>query len=347
MSLDSILIPGTSTLLSEVARIQQSPEKISVTLGFPSNTIASELQAAITQATHCPSIEIHTHIGRHKIQQGPSAHPKIKNIIAIASGKGGVGKSTVCTNLAVMLSKMGARVGLLDADIYGPSQPTMLAINHSPESKDRKSIEPIVKYGLWTMSIGYLIDSEQAVIWRGPMVSGALQQLLNDTQWPELDYLLIDLPPGTGDIQLTLSQKVPVSGAVIVTTPQDLALQDVKRAVHMFNKVSIPVLGVIENMSSYHCPHCGHEDALFGEHGGQHMADSFSIPLLAQIPLAKSIREHSDSGDPIALYYPENNLSQAYHLAALKLSMTLSQQKRHYGVNLPKVTVENALRTKE
>jgi ATP-binding protein involved in chromosome partitioning len=230
-------------------------------------------------------------------QPGIPPIPGIKNIIAIASGKGGVGKSTVTANLALALDALGARVGVLDADIYGPSQPTLLGVPLArPESLGDKKMKPVMAGTLQTMSIGYLVDIDAAMIWRGPMVSGALQQMIKDTAWDNLDYLLIDLPPGTGDIQLTLAQKIPVTGALIVTTPQDLALLDARKAYHMFRKVHIDVLGLIENMATHTCSHCGHEEAIFGEGGGDRMARQYDLPLLAQLPLDKSVREQADAG---------------------------------------------------
>lgn len=230
-------------------------------------------------------------------QPGTQIIPGIKNIIAIASGKGGVGKSTVTANLALALASLGARVGVLDADIYGPSQPTLLgAVGEKPATLEGKKMAPIITQGIQTMSIGYLVDPDAAMIWRGPMVSGALQQMINDTAWDKVDYLLVDLPPGTGDIQLTMAQKIPVTGALIVTTPQDLALLDARKAYHMFRKVNIDVLGVIENMANHTCSQCGHQEAIFGQGGADRMARQYDLPLLAQLPLAMSIREQADAG---------------------------------------------------
>ena len=282
-------------------------------------------------------------IHRYRRPSTIPALPNIKNIIAVGSGKGGVGKSTVAANLALALLQTGARVGLLDADIYGPSQPLILgAKQEAPSSHDQKSINPVICHGLQTMSIGYLVDQKTAMIWRGPMVSGALQQLLNDTRWDTLDYLIIDLPPGTGDIQLTMAQKIPVSGAVIVTTPQDLSLLDARRAIAMFNKVNIPVLGVIENMSTYHCPACGHIDAIFGDligdSGGTTMAAETGTLLLGQLPLTKQIRVDTDHGTPTVIADPEGSIAKAYQEIAKKMMAQLSLQPRDYSSKLPKVT---------
>jgi ATP-binding protein involved in chromosome partitioning len=246
-------------------------------------------------------------------QSGTQPLPGIKNIIAIASGKGGVGKSTVTANLALALSSLGARVGVLDADIYGPSQPTLLGVAGSrPESLDNQKMKPILAQGLQTMSIGYLVETDAAMIWRGPMVSGALQQMLKDTAWDKLDYLLIDLPPGTGDIQLTMAQKIPITGALIVTTPQDLALLDARKAYHMFRKVGIDVLGVVENMATHTCSQCGHQEAIFGEGGGDRMARQYDLTLLAQLPLDIKVREQGDAGK-ITVSEGFTALAQAVH----------------------------------
>lgn len=266
--------------------------------------------------------------------------PQVKNIIAIASGKGGVGKSTVTTNLALALAAEGARVGILDADIYGPNQPNLLGVTEKPQLQG-KALIPMLKYGVQSMSIGYLLDNaETPVIWRGPMVSGALQQLLYDTLWHELDYLLIDMPPGTGDIQLTLSQKIPVSGAVIVTTPQDLALLDVQKAVNMFKKVAIPLLGVVENMAYYHCPQCQHTDAIFGEAGGKRMAENFDLDLLGLLPLNTEIRRASDAGVPLVVSAPESAITQSYQQIALKMAARLALRATQVKRRFAKIVVE-------
>lgn len=271
---------------------------------------------------------------------GAKTLPQVKNIIAIASGKGGVGKSTVTTNLALALAAEGARVGILDADIYGPNQPNLLGISDKPQLQG-KALIPMLKYDVQSMSIGYLLDSVQTpVIWRGPMVSGALQQLLYDTLWHELDYLLIDMPPGTGDIQLTLAQKIPVSGAVIVTTPQDLALLDVQKAVNMFKKVAVPLLGVVENMSYYHCPQCQHVDAIFGEAGGQRMAEQFELDLLGALPLNTDIRRACDAGVPLVVAAPDSELTQSYHQIAVKMAARLALRAAPMKRRFAKIVVE-------
>jgi ATP-binding protein involved in chromosome partitioning len=267
--------------------------------------------------------------------------PNIKNIIAIASGKGGVGKSTTAVNLALALSKEGARAGILDADIYGPSQPLMLGVTTRPEIKDKKKLSPILAHGLQSMSIGYLIDETSPMAWRGPMVSMALQQLLNDTQWDNLDYLVIDLPPGTGDIQLTLAQKIPVTGAVIVTTPQDLALLDARRAIEMFRKVNVPVFGVIENMSLHTCSQCGHQESIFGTGGGARMAEEYGIELLGELPLDIRIREQTDQGKPTVIAAPDSPNALLYRNIAKSIMTKLALQGQHESVKFPTIVIKN------
>ena len=312
---------------------------------FVGHSLWPRLQQDLTEHCHqlgysdC-QLSFHHSIEQYQTQQGLAARSGVKNIIAIASGKGGVGKSTVACNLALALQLEGAKVGLLDADIYGPSVPHMLGALSSPESKDSKTLEPILRHGLQVMSIGYLIDSETAMIWRGPMVSTALQQLFNDTQWHDLDYLIIDLPPGTGDIQLTLSQKIPVAGALIVTTPQDIALLDAKRAVAMFNKVQVPVLGIVENMSYHQCEQCGHTDHIFGDGGAELMGQDFHLPLLAKIPLNRQIRTDVDQGEPTVAANPDSTLSQGYRHLAIKMSAYLASATPRLKSRFPKIVME-------
>ncbi|MNK42400.1 Septum site-determining protein MinD [compost metagenome] len=263
-----------------------------------------------------------------QVQKGLSPHPRIRNVIAVGSGKGGVGKSTTAVNLAVALAKLGARVGLLDADIYGPSVPAMLGLSGRPESPDNKSIEPMRAFGVETMSIGYLIEDETPMIWRGPMATSAMTQFFNDTLWDDLDYLLIDLPPGTGDIQLTLTQKIPLAGAVIVTTPQDIATLDAKKALKMFEKVEVPVLGIIENMAVHTCSNCGQVEHLFGQGGGERMAAQYGVPLLGSLPLEIGIREQGDAGTPITAAAPDSLAGQAYLRAAERLVEEMAKRPR-------------------
>jgi ATP-binding protein involved in chromosome partitioning len=266
--------------------------------------------------------------------------PQIKNIIAIASGKGGVGKSTTAVNLALALAAEGLRVGILDADIYGPNQPQMLGAIGRPENKGNKKLAPVICHGIQSMSIGYLIDADTPMVWRGPMVTMALQQLLNDTAWDNLDYLIIDLPPGTGDIQLTLAQKIPVSGAVIVTTPQDIALLDARKAIAMFRKVNVPILGVVENMSLHVCSQCGHAEHIFGEGGGEQLAKQYAVELLGSLPLDKRIREQADGGKPTVVAEPDGSISKIYCAIARQVVANLSQIQSR-GAKFPKIVIEN------
>ncbi len=264
----------------------------------------------------------------HVVQPNLIPHPRVRNVIAVGSGKGGVGKSTTAVNLALALAAEGAKVGVLDADIYGPSVPAMLGISGKPESPDNKHIEPLRAFGIEAMSIGLLVDPDTPMIWRGPMATSALTQLFNDTLWGDLDYLLIDLPPGTGDIQLTLSQKIPVAGAVIVTTPQDIATLDARKALKMFEKVDIAVLGIVENMAVHVCSNCGHAEHLFGEGGGARMAEQYGVPLLGSLPLDVSIREQGDAGQPVVVAAPESAAAQAYRATARALADELAKRPR-------------------
>src|SRR5690606_29762365 len=266
----------------------------------------------------------------------------VKNIIAVSSGKGGVGKSTTAVNLALALAAEGARVGLLDADIYGPSLPRMLGISGRPDSRDGKKLVPLVNYGIQAMSAGFMIDEETPMIWRGPMATQALQQLLRDTAWQDLDYLVVDLPPGTGDIQLTLAQKVPVTGAVVVTTPQDIALLDARKGFRMFEKVHVPVLGIVENMSTHVCSRCGHEEPIFGAGGGGRMAAQYRLELLGSLPLDVRIREQADGGKPTVVAEPDGRLAQIYREIARKAAARLSLQARDYSSRFPKITISNS-----
>jgi ATP-binding protein involved in chromosome partitioning len=276
----------------------------------------------------------------HKVQEELKPLKSIANIIAVGSGKGGVGKSTTAVNLALALQLEGARVGLLDADIYGPSIPSMLGVKGQP-STDGENIIPKEAHGLKVMSIGFLVEEDTAMIWRGPMVTSALQQLLGDTLWGTLDYLIIDLPPGTGDIQLTLAQRIPVSGAVIVTTPQDIALLDARRAVHMFRKVDVPVLGVVENMSTHICTACGHEEAIFGHGGGEEMAKDFDIPLLGRLPLTMEIRSSLDKGKPTMIDNLDSSIAQSYRSLALRTAGELAVKPRSMALQMPEIVIQN------
>ena len=319
---------------------------IQIELGYPAagykETLARQIGAALAgQGIAAGAIDIACKIGSHSVQRGVQRLAAVKNTIAIASGKGGVGKSTTAVNLALALAAEGATAGILDADIYGPSQPRMLGLAGQPDSADGKTVEPKVNYGVQSMSIGYLIEEDTPMIWRGPMVTRALEQLLNDTRWRALDYLIIDLPPGTGDIQLTLCQKIPVSGAVIVTTPQDIALLDAKKALKMFEKVQVPVLGVIENMSTHICSRCGYEEPVFGMGGGAEMARRYEVALLGQLPLDISIREGADNGRPTVAAEPESVIAMNYREIARRAAGRLAVEARDYSAKFPKIVIEN------
>jgi ATP-binding protein involved in chromosome partitioning len=320
---------------------------VKLSLGFPASGYHAELAARLKEllesidGVNTASIDVESKVAAHSAQKGVKHIEGIKNIIAVASGKGGVGKSTTAVNLALALSAEGARVGVLDADIYGPSQPRMLGVHGKPESKDGKSLEPMNSYHLQAMSIGFLVDEETPMIWRGPMVTQALQQLLNDTNWVDLDYLVVDLPPGTGDIQLTLAQQVPVSGVVIVTTPQDIALLDARKGLKMFEKVEVPVLGIVENMSIHICSQCNHEEYIFGEGGGQRMSEEYDVDFLGALPLDKRIREETDSGKPTVVAEPDSRISQIYREIARRTAAKLSLKTKDYAAKFPQIVIAN------
>ncbi len=320
---------------------------VDIELGYPAEGFKNELAGKLKEKIEAvdgiseATVNVTSRIAAHTAQKGVEPIKGVKNIIAVASGKGGVGKSTTSVNLALALSAEGATVGILDADIYGPSQPRMLGVHQQPESKDGKSLEPLNSYDIQSMSIGYLIDEETPMIWRGPMVTQALEQLLNDTNWQDVDYLVIDLPPGTGDTQLTLAQKVPVTGAVIVTTPQDIALLDARKGLKMFEKVEVPVLGIIENMSIHICSNCGHEEHIFGAGGGERMAEENDVDLLGALPLDKSIRETTDSGKPSVVADPEGRIAQIYRDIARRVAAKLSLKARDFSASFPKIVIQN------
>ena len=320
---------------------------VEVCLGYPAKSIADDLAADIKTLLETidqvsdARVNVVWKVIPHKVQKDLTPIKGVRNIVAIASGKGGVGKSTTCCNLALALTVEGARVGILDADIYGPSQPRMMGLSGRPDSHDGKSIEPKENYGVQTMSIGYLVEEDTPMVWRGPMVTGAMTQLLNDTNWHDLDYLLVDMPPGTGDIQLTLAQQVPVSGAVIVTTPQDIALLDARRGLRMFEKVEVPVLGLIENMSTHICSQCGHEEAIFGAGGAAAMALKDNIELLGSLPLDIQIRRQADSGKPTVIADPESDISHAYRDIARRMAARLSVQARNMSIKFPNIVIQN------
>ncbi len=327
--------------------IENNQVSVKIELGYPAGSYHAELKTAVeNHLNKLPGVagvrvEVGSKIIAHAVQQTLKPLANIKNIIAIASGKGGVGKSTTSVNLALALAAEGAQVGILDADIYGPSIPTMLGLSGLPESRDNKTMMPKEAYGIQTMSIGYLVEADQAVIWRGPMVTNALQQLLRDTNWSNLDYLIIDLPPGTGDIQLTLSQQIPVSGAIIVTTPQDIALIDAQRGLAMFNKVNVPVLGVVENMSIHICSHCGHAEPIFGEGGGKIMAETNHVDFLGALPLDINIRIQADSGRPTVAADPDSQSAQMYKAIARKAAAKLALRTRDFSSKFPTIVIQN------
>ncbi len=320
---------------------------VDVLLGYPAkgskDALAARLQekVAAIKGVKQATVNVDWKIATHGVQKGVKPLPNVKNIVAVASGKGGVGKSTTAVNLALALSAEGANVAILDADIYGPSQPRMLGTHAKPESKDGKTMEPVVSYHLQSMSIGFLIDEETPMIWRGPMVTQALEQLLKDTNWKDVDYLIIDLPPGTGDTQLTLAQKVPVTGAIIVTTPQDIALLDARKGLKMFEKVEIPVLGIIENMSTHICSKCGHEEHIFGAGGGMRMAEQYDVDFLGALPLDIRIREETDNGKPTVVAEPDSRIAQIYREIARRVGAKLSLQRKDFAGKFPNIVIQN------
>jgi ATP-binding protein involved in chromosome partitioning len=320
--------------------------QLEIELGYPGKSqfdpIRREVIASLKQAgAGNVSVAVSSKVVSHSVQRGVKLVPGIKNIIAVASGKGGVGKSTTAVNLALGLAAEGATVGILDADIYGPSQPMMLGISGRPESKDGKGLEPMMGHGLQAISIGFLIDVDTPMVWRGPMVTQALEQLLKDTRWRDLDYLVVDLPPGTGDIQLTLAQKVPVTGAVIVTTPQDIALIDARKGLKMFEKVGIPILGVVENMSTHFCPKCGHESHIFGTGGAERMCKDYGTELLGQLPLDESIREQADSGKPTVVADPDGKAAEIYRRIARRCAVKIAESQKDMTGKFPNIVVQN------
>ncbi len=316
-------------------------------LGYPANSTIDFLKCSVEQllitlqGVGIVSVEVSVNILSHAVQQALKPNANIKNIIAVASGKGGVGKSTTAVNIALALIAEGAKVGILDADIYGPSVPTMLGLSGYPDSVDNKTMIPKMAYGLQSMSIGYLINADQPLIWRGPMATNMLQQLLRDTNWVDIDYLIIDLPPGTGDIQLTLAQQIPVSGAIIVTTPQDIALIDAQRGLSMFEKVNVPVLGVIENMGMHICSECGHTEAIFGEGGGIAMSKKNKVELLGSLPLDIAIRQNADSGKPSLVAEPSGKTSEIYKEIARKATANLALKTKDFSTRFPNIVIQN------
>ncbi len=328
-------------------RVDGGRVEVALELGFPVERYRSELVEAVRECVRDAgaedvSVDVRWAVSARQVQASLKPMEGVKNVIAVASAKGGVGKSTSAVNLALALAAEGAKVGLLDADIYGPSLPRMMGVEgERPQSPDNKSILPLTAHGVAVMSIGVLVKQEEAMVWRGPMVTQALTQLLNDTRWGELDYLIIDLPPGTGDIQLTLAQRVPVAGSVIVTTPQDIATLDARRGIRMFRKVKVPVLGVLENMALHVCSNCGHEEHVFGAGGGQQLADAEDVALLGSMPLDIGIREQTDSGRPTVVSDPDSRVAGLYREAALRTAARLSRQAEAGASRFPNIQVDD------
>ncbi|MDE2604832.1 MAG: iron-sulfur cluster carrier protein ApbC [Burkholderiales bacterium] len=334
-----------STKAVKNLQVEGGDVSFEVELGYPAKSQVPELRRAlIAAAKGVPGVanvsaNVTTRVIAHSVQRGVQLMPNVKNIIAVASGKGGVGKSTTAANLALALAAEGARVGVLDADIYGPSQPMMLGISRRPESEDGQTMEPLENHGVQVMSIGFLVNQDEAMIWRGPMATQALEQLLRQTNWKDLDYLIVDMPPGTGDIQLTLSQRVPMTGAVIVTTPQDIALLDARKAVTMFEKVGVPILGIVENMAVHVCSQCGHAEHIFGEGGGQRYAQEKGIAYLGALPLDIRIREQADSGKPTVVADPDGEAAKIYKAVARQVAITIAAKAKDFSAKFPTITV--------
>jgi len=352
-ALQAVVDPNTgrdfvSTKQLKNLRVNGGDVAFDVELGYPAKSqIAALRSALIAAARTVPGVDsvsanLATKVVAHAVQRGVQLLPKVKNIVAVASGKGGVGKSTTAVNLALALAAEGAAVGILDADIYGPSQPMMMGLEGRPESADGKMMEPLENYGVQVMSIGFLVDADNPMIWRGPMATQALEQLLRQTNWAELDYLIVDMPPGTGDIQLTLSQRVPLTGAVIVTTPQDIALLDARRGVKMFEKVGVPILGVVENMAMHVCTNCGHVEHIFGTDGGKKMAAEFELAYLGALPLALGIREQADSGRPTVVSDADGEIAGLYKAMARQVAVKIAERAKDFSSKFPSISISKA-----
>src|SRR5438094_6231856 len=350
--LKEVLDPNTGKdfLTTKSARninVEGGSVSLEIELGYPAKTQLDPIRKLIAgklrgvPGVSAVNVSVTSKIVSHTVQRGVKLIPEVKNIVAVASGKGGVGKSTTAVNLALALAAEGATVGVLDADIYGPSQPMMLGIAGRPESKDGKTLEPLEAYGVQAMSIGFLIDVDTPMVWRGPMVTQALEQLLKDTNWRDVDYLVVDLPPGTGDIQLTLSQKVPVTGAVIVTTPQDIALIDARKGLKMFEKVGVPIVGIVENMSIHICSKCGHAEHIFGEGGAEKMCRDYKVEVLGSLPLDIRIREQADSGRPTVVADPDGPTAQIYKEIARKVAASVPQKAADFSAKFPSIVIQN------
>ncbi|HLS55601.1 MAG TPA: iron-sulfur cluster carrier protein ApbC [Zeimonas sp.] len=338
------LIAGRS---ARNVRVEGGEVAVDVELGYPARSQIEPIRRQVVAALRAlpgvanVSANVYQKIVAHSVQRGVKTLPGVKNIIAVASGKGGVGKSTTAVNLALALAAEGASVGMLDADIYGPSQPTMLGITGRPESRDGKTLEPMEGHGIQASSIGFMIDLDTPMVWRGPMVTQALEQLLRDTNWRDLDYLVIDMPPGTGDIHLTLAQKIPVTGAVIVTTPQDIALLDARKGLKMFEKVGIPILGIVENMAMHVCSKCGHIEHIFGQGGGERMSKEYDVEYLGGLPLDIRIREQADSGKPTVVADPDGQVAAIYRQIARRVAVKIAEKARDMSLKIPSIVVQN------
>lgn len=351
-ALKSVIDPNTgkdliSSKSAKNIKVDGADVSLDVVLAYPAKSQIDLIRKlVITALREVPGVKnvstnVTMNIVAHTVQRGVKLLPNVKNIIAVSSGKGGVGKSTTAVNLALALAAEGATVGVLDADIYGPSQPMMLGITGRPESIAENTIEPMEGHGLQASSIGFLIDPDSPMVWRGPMVTSALEQLLRQTNWRDVDYLIVDMPPGTGDIQLTLSQKVPVTGAVIVTTPQDIALLDARKGLKMFEKVGIPIIGIVENMSIYVCPNCNHQEHIFGQGGGQKMCADYGVDFLGSLPLNLSIREQADSGRPTVVADPDGAISAIYKGIARKIAIQVAEMSKDMSSKFPSIVVQN------
>ncbi len=327
--------------------VDDATVSVDVVLGYPAKRQFAAIEALVAGALRAVPgvanvrVQVSQQIAAHTVQRGVKLLPNVKNIVAVASGKGGVGKSTTAVNLALALASDGASVGILDADIYGPSLPMMLGIEGRPESPDGQSMNPLTGHGVQANSIGFLVDQDNPMVWRGPMATSALEQLLRQTNWQDLDYLIVDMPPGTGDIQLTLSQRVPVTGAVIVTTPQDIALLDAKKGLKMFEKVGIPILGIVENMGMHICSNCGHEEHIFGAGGGERMGKEYGVDVLGSLPLDIAIREQADSGHPTVVADPDGRIAEIYRSIARKVAIHIAERARDMTSKFPNIVVQN------
>ncbi|MBE7942591.1 MULTISPECIES: iron-sulfur cluster carrier protein ApbC [Ramlibacter] len=349
-ALASVVDPNTgkdfvSTKQLRNLQVQGGEVAFDIELGYPARSQVPALRSALVAAARevagvqNVSANIGWKVTAHAVQRGVALMPNVKNIVAVASGKGGVGKSTTAVNLALALAAEGASVGLLDADIYGPSQPMMMGIDARPESEDGKTMEPLENYGVQVMSIGFLVNPDEAMIWRGPMATQALEQLLRQTNWRDLDYLIVDLPPGTGDIQLTLSQRVPMTGAVIVTTPQDIALLDAQKGIRMFEKVGVPILGIVENMAVHVCSNCGHAEHIFGEGGGQKLAAQWNADYLGGLPLDIRIRQQADTGKPTVVADPDGEVAGIYKAVARQVAVKIAAKAKDFSSKFPTIQV--------